>query len=223
MTALLRYQTALLLRSYRWLAPLLLYAAFLAIGLTAGPQPLLDSLGWNAAALLPAAAWLVRVCVTGEPPAARAVVAAAAGPARAHTAALLAALGCSALTGVVGTGLVLWVADPHTTDHLKAVPVGPAAVSGVLTVLVSALLGTAVGALTNPPVLLRPGWAVPVTTGAAVAVLVAGGSPANAAVRDLVTALHTGRVPYPLLSLLAAAVLAAGAVAVAGLLSSRGR
>lgn len=221
MTALLRYRTALLLRSYRWLPPLLLYAAFLAIGLTAGPQPLLDSLGWNAAALLPASAWLVRVCVTGEPPAARACVAAATGPVRAHMAGLLAALVCSAPAGVAGTCVVLWVADPHTTDHLKAVPVGPAEVSGVLAVLVSALLGTAVGALTNPPVLLRPGWAVPVTTGAAVAVLVAGGSPANAAVRGLVGASHTGRVPYPVLSLLAAAVLAAGAAAIAGLLSAR--
>ncbi|MFD3452671.1 ABC transporter [Streptomyces sp. NPDC058691] len=221
MTALLRYQTALLLRSYRWLPPLLLYAAVLAIGLTAGPQPLLDSLGWSAAALLPAAAWLVRVCVTGEPPAARACAAAATGPARAHAAAVLAALVCSAVTGFAGTGIVLWVADPHTTDHLKAVPVGPAAVSGVLTALVSALLGTAVGALTNPPVLLRPGWAVPVTTGAAVLVLVAAGSPANAAVRELVAASHTGHVPYPLLPLLAAAVVAAGAAAVAGLLSSR--
>ncbi|MEU6346640.1 ABC transporter [Streptomyces sp. NPDC046977] len=221
MTALLRYRTALLLRSYRWLPPLLLYAAVLAIGLTAGPQPLLDSLGWNAAALLPAAAWLVRVCVTVEPPAARACVAAASGPARAHLAGMLAALMCSALTGAVGIGVVLWVADPHTTDHLKAVPVGPAAVSGALAVLVSALLGTGVGAVTNPPVLLRPGWAVPVTMGAAVAVLVAGGSPANAAVRGLVVASHTGRIPYPLLSLLSAAVLAAGAAAVAGLLSSR--
>lgn len=173
MTALLRYRTALLLRSYRWLPPLLLYAAFLAIGLTAGPQPLLDSLGWNAAALLPASAWLVRVCVTGEPPP----------PARAwrrpRDRCGRTWRGCwprwcaRRRMGVAGTCVVLWVADPHTTDHLKAVPVGLTEVSGVLAVLVSALLGTAVGALTNPPVLLRPGWAVPVTTGAAVAVLVA--------------------------------------------------
>jgi hypothetical protein len=59
MTALLRYQAALLLRSQRWLPPFILYAAFLGIGVQGG-QPVLDSLGYTAAALLPVAAWLVR-------------------------------------------------------------------------------------------------------------------------------------------------------------------
>ncbi|MYX58889.1 ABC transporter, partial [Streptomyces sp. SID8382] len=63
MTALLRYQAALLVRSHRWLPPLLLYGAFLGIGVQTG-QPILDSLGYAAAALLPVAAWLVRVGVT---------------------------------------------------------------------------------------------------------------------------------------------------------------
>ncbi len=40
MTALLRYQTALLLRSQRWLPPFLLYAVFLAVGVQGG-QPVL--------------------------------------------------------------------------------------------------------------------------------------------------------------------------------------
>lgn len=42
MTALLRYRAALLVRSQRWLAPVLLYAAFVGIGVQAG-QPVLDS------------------------------------------------------------------------------------------------------------------------------------------------------------------------------------
>lgn len=91
MTALLRYQTALLVRSQRWLAPVLLYAAFIAIGVQWG-QPVLDSLGYTAAGLLPVTAWLVQLCAGQEPPAARTVTAAAAGPARAHLAALLAGL-----------------------------------------------------------------------------------------------------------------------------------
>ncbi|MYS12298.1 ABC transporter, partial [Streptomyces sp. SID6041] len=78
MTALLRYQTGLLLRSQRWLAPLLLYAAVLGVGVQAG-EPVLGALGLAAGALLPVTAWSVRVCVTQEPPAARNVVAAAAG------------------------------------------------------------------------------------------------------------------------------------------------
>jgi hypothetical protein len=221
MTALLRYRTALLLRSFRWLPPLLLYVAVMGIGVAGGPQPLLDSLGWSAAALLPAAAWLVRVCVTAEPAAARACVAAATGPGRAHTAGVLAALLSSVVLGAAGTAVVLAVADPHTTDHLKAIPLGPAAAAGLLATLVTALLGTAVGALTNPPVLLRPGWAVPVTALTAVLVLVAAGSPANAAVTGLVTGSRTGAVPFPLVPLLLAALAAAGATLLAGALSAR--
>lgn len=221
MTATLHYRTALLLRSFRWLPPLLLYLAVMGIGLAGGPQPLLDSLGWSAAALLPAAAWLVRVSVTAEPPAARACVAAATSPGRAHTAGVLAALLCSVVLGAAATAVVTGIADPHTTDHLKAVPVVPAAVAGLLATLVTALLGTAVGALTNPPVLLRPGWAVPVTALTAVLVLVAAGSPANAAVTGLVTGSRTGAVPFPLVPLLSAALAAAGATWLAAVLSAR--
>ncbi|MBT2445160.1 ABC transporter, partial [Streptomyces sp. ISL-36] len=83
MTALLRYQTALLLRSQRWLAPFLLYAAFVGVGITAG-EPVLGALGYAVAGLVPVTAWAVRICLGQEPPAARAVVAAAAGRARAH-------------------------------------------------------------------------------------------------------------------------------------------
>ncbi|MFE2542011.1 ABC transporter [Actinacidiphila glaucinigra] len=221
MTATLHYRTALLLRSFRWLPPLLLHLAVMAIGLAAGPRPLLDSLGWSAAALLPAAAWLVRVSVTAEPPAARACVAAATGPGRAHTAGVLAALLCSVVLGAVSTAVVVAIADPHTTDHLKAVPVVPAAAAGLLAALVTALLGTAVGALTNPPVLLRPGWAVPVTALTAVLVLVAAGSPANAAVTGLVTGSRTGVVPFPPAPLLLAAFAACGATWLAATLSGR--
>ncbi|WP_431966944.1 ABC transporter [Actinacidiphila sp. bgisy160] len=221
MTATLHYRTALLLRSFRWLPPLLLYVAVMGIGLAGGPRPLLDCLGWAAAALLPAAAWLVRVSVTAEPSAGRACVAAATGPGRAHTAGVLAALLCSVVLGTAGTAVVLGIADPHTTDRLKAIPVFTAAVAGLLAALVTALLGTAVGALTNPPVLLRPGWAVPVTALTAVVVLVAAGSPANAAVTGLVTGSRTGAVPFPLLPLLLAALAAAGATWLAATLSAR--
>ncbi|QHY98984.1 hypothetical protein SSPS47_28170 [Streptomyces sp. S4.7] len=78
MTALFRYHTAMLLRSQRWLPPVLLCAIFLAVGVRSG-EPVLDSLGVAAAALLPVAAWLVRICVTQEPDAARVVTAAASG------------------------------------------------------------------------------------------------------------------------------------------------
>ncbi|MCT9145351.1 ABC transporter, partial [Streptomyces violarus] len=116
MTALLRYHAALLLRSQRWLPPFLLYAAFLAISVQAG-QPVLDSLGYSAAALLPVAAWLARICVTDEPEAARGCVAAAVGPGRAHVACLLVALTGAVALGSVTTLLVTLLSDPVASDH----------------------------------------------------------------------------------------------------------
>ncbi|MEU9706891.1 ABC transporter, partial [Streptomyces sp. NPDC047981] len=111
MTALLRYQTELLLRSQRWLAPLLLYAVLLAVGVRSG-EPVLGALGYAAAVLLPVTAWLVRICLGQEPAAARNVVAAAAGRRRAHLAAILAAVPCAAPLGAVAVLGVTAVGDP---------------------------------------------------------------------------------------------------------------
>ncbi|MFF7155100.1 ATP-binding cassette domain-containing protein [Streptomyces sp. NPDC008139] len=208
--ALLRYQADLLLRSHRWLPPLLFYGAVMAIGV-AGGEPLLGSLGYEAALLLPFAAWMVRVCVTNEPGAARACVASAVGAGRAQVGSLGTALGASALVGTVGTGVVVAVSGAHSDDFRTSVAVGPAAVAGLLAAAVSVLAGCAVGAVTNPPLVRGGGWSVLCTVLAAGALLVASGSPANAAVAGLVTGSRTGAVRYPLLPLAVAAVLAAAA------------
>ncbi|MEV0276359.1 ABC transporter [Streptomyces sp. NPDC050610] len=220
MTALFRYQAELLLRSHRLLPPLILYALFMAIGVQGG-QPILDSFGYAGVALLFAAAWLVRICVTNEPPAARHVAAAATSPARVHLASVLTALTCSVLLGTLGTALVAVISDPRSSDRQIDVPVGPATLAGLLTALACALLGTAVGALCNRPLLRGTGWAVPSTAIAALLVLVVDGSPAHAAVTGLVTGSLSGQVATPLLPLAATAVLAAAATAIACALSSR--
>ncbi|MER7872020.1 ABC transporter [Streptomyces solisilvae] len=220
MTALLRYQAALLVRSHRWLPPLLLYGAFLGIGVQTG-QPILDSLGYAAAALLPVAAWLVRVGVTQEPAAARDCAAAALGPGRVHLASVLTGLGAALVLGTAGTLFVAAVSDPHTADHRQEVPVPEATVAGLLAAVACALLGTAVGALCNRPLLRRPGWAIPSTMLAALLVSVAGASPANAAVSGLVDGSHSGAVPMPLLPLALTGAAAAGATALACVFSSR--
>ncbi|WP_330308012.1 MULTISPECIES: ABC transporter [unclassified Streptomyces] len=220
MTALLRYQTALLLRSQRWLPPFILYAAFLGIGVQSG-QPVLDSLGYSAAAVLPVAAWLVRICATNEPPAARSCVGAAVGPARAHLACLSVALGVAVLIGAAATLVVTVISDPTSTDHQKRVPVLAAGGAGLLAALVCALLGTAVGALTTWPLLRSPGRAVPAMLLAALLALVVTGSPAHAALTDLITGSQAGTVPVPLLPLAAAALLTAAAIAAACALTSR--
>jgi hypothetical protein len=218
LAALLRYQGALLTRSNRWLPPVLLYAAFMGVGIQGG-QPLLDSLGYASAALLPVAAWLVRICVTGEPDAARHCVYASAGPARAHLASVLAALCAACVLGVAGTLAVVAVADPRTATGSAEVPRGLAAAAGLLSTLTCALFGTAVGALCNRPLLRGTGWAVPSTMLAALLVLVAGVSPANAAVSRLVAGSQTGRVTLSwlpaVLSLLVAAVCTAISCALA--------
>jgi hypothetical protein len=220
MTALLRYQAALLLRAQRWLPPVILYAAFLAVGVQTG-QPVLDSLGYTAAALLPVAAWLVRICVTGEPPAARAVVAAAAGPARAHLARLLTASAAALVLGTAAVALVTLVSDPVATGHGTRVPPLPAAGAGLLAVAVCALLGTAVGALTTWPLLRSTGRSVPALLLATLPALVVSGSPAHAAVQGLVAGSRSGDVPLPVLPLAAAALLAAAAAAAACALTAR--
>ncbi|WP_371544871.1 ABC transporter [Streptomyces sp. NBC_00554] len=220
MNALIRYQAALLLRSQRWLPPFILYAAFLGIGVQSG-QPVLDSLGYSAAAVLPVAAWLVRICATNEPPAARSCVGAAVGPGRAHLACLLVALSAAVLIGAASTLFVAVISDPTSTDHQKEVPVVAAGGAGLLAALVCALLGTAVGALTTWPLLRSPGRAVPAMLLAALLTLVTSGSPAQAALTDLITGSRAGTVPAPLLPLAAAALLTAGALAVACALTTR--
>ncbi|CAL9422154.1 hypothetical protein SUDANB1_01869 [Streptomyces sp. enrichment culture] len=220
MTALMRYHAALLLRSQRWLPPFLLYAAFLAISIQAG-QPVLDSLGYTAAALLPVAAWLARICVTGEPDAARGCVAAAAGPARAHVACLLVALAGATALGTLAILVVTLLSDPVASDHSTRVPLPAACGAGLLAALACALLGTAVGALTSRPLLRSPGRAVLALLLAALLSLVATGSPAQAAVQGLVTGSRQGTVPLPLLPLAGAALVTAAALALAGALASR--
>ncbi|MCX4904687.1 ABC transporter [Streptomyces sp. NBC_00878] len=220
MIALLRYQAALLLRSQRWLPPVLLYAAVLGIGVQTD-QPVLDSLGFTAAAVLPVAAWIVRICATNEPPAARSCVGAAVGPARAHLACLLVAFGAAALLGVVVTLVVAVISDPASTDHRTPIPVVPAGGAGLLATLACALLGTAVGALTTRPLLRSTGRAVPAMLITAVLALVVTGSPARTAVTALVTGSQDGVVPAPVLPLFIAGATAAAAIAAACALTTR--
>ncbi|MFF4349701.1 ABC transporter [Streptomyces sp. NPDC001530] len=115
MTALLRYQAALLLRSQRWLSPCILYAAFLAIGVQSG-QPVLDSLGYSAAAVLIGAAATLVVTVISDPTSTdhqKRMPVLAAG-----AAGLLAALVCALLGTAVGA-LTTW---PLLRSPGRAVP-----------------------------------------------------------------------------------------------------
>ncbi|WP_405775975.1 ABC transporter [Streptomyces sp. NBC_00859] len=220
MTALLRYQAALLLRSQRWLPPVLLYGIFLAVGAQGG-DPVLDSLGYAAAALLPVAAWLVRICVNQEPAAARDCAAAATSPRRAHLASLGVAVGSAALLGCAGTLVITLVSSPTDTSHQVAVPVLRAGLAGLLALFVCALTGAAAGAVLTRPVLHGRGWSVAATSLAALLLLVTRGSPARSAVYGLVDGSHSGTVHTPVLALFVAVLAAAGAGAAVSVQAAR--
>ena len=199
MPALIRYYLTLLLRSGRWLPATIFYAAIVSIG-TQGSAKVGEALGYAGAGLVPAVAWLTRAALTAEPEAARHCVAGAVGPRRPHVAALaaatiagflLAACGAAAMLAAVGT------ARPTT-----------ALTAGLLTMATCVVAGSAVGALCNPPLLVRAAWAVPIAGILAVTVLVTTGSPVNAAIRGITPSDQGARLPL----LPAVLVIAAAAV-----------
>ncbi|KJK49722.1 hypothetical protein [Streptomyces sp. NRRL F-4428] len=202
MTALLRYQAVLLLRSQRWLAPFVTYAAFVAVGVRPG-DPVLDSLAYAAAGLVPLSAWLVRICVTNEPGAARDCAAAAAGPVRVHAAALLTGLAGALLAGAVTAAAALAVCDRAATGP------GAAALAGALVTAVCALTGAAVGALSGRPLVRRRGYGILAAALGCLLALVLAPSPARGAVSALVSGARQGSTPLPLADLALALALAA--------------
>jgi hypothetical protein len=190
MIALLRYQTAILLRSHRWIFPLIAYGLLLSVG-AASSTPLSEGLDWSAAVLVPVVAFLTRSMLTAEPDAARACVAAAAGPVRSQLAALLTALGAGVVVALAGACFTLLTGEPAVAhpgsgvfskvDATFAHPQIFAA--GLLTAAVCLLVGSAAGALCNPPLLRHPGAAMLATVAAIVLALAANVSPASAALR----------------------------------------
>jgi len=191
--ALSRYQVSLLLRSHRWIPPAVLYVlGVFLLGGTGGPASehgagLAPGLSWSALMLVPCVAWLTRSILTAEPTAARACVAAAGGPRRAQVAALAAALGVGAVFGIAGSAWELVTCGVLRAQHTNAILVGTTLSTvggGLAAALICLLVGSAVGALFNPPLVRRPAAGMLGTTAAVVLALAWAGSPANAAVRS---------------------------------------
>ncbi|MEZ0067982.1 hypothetical protein ABIA32_003998 [Streptacidiphilus sp. MAP12-20] len=178
-SALLRYQLSLLLRSQRWLPPVLFYALLLVAGWFGGQQ-YGDSLGWCAGMLVPVCAWLTRTATSAEPDAARSVVAAAVGARTARGAMLAVALGCGLLLGAVGGAFEVATSSAPIGPHA---PIATIVQDGLVAVLVGVLAGTALGAL---PIRGRAAGALALTAGS-LGLLVLAGSPVNAAVRQTFT------------------------------------
>jgi hypothetical protein len=188
--ALLRYQAAILLRSHRWVLPVILYGLLLSVGF-ASSTPLSQGLDWSAGMLVPAVALLTRSMLTAEPDAARACVCAAVGPVRAQLAVLLSALGAGAVLGIAGACFEV-VTDQSVVNNGVAGPAGrleattghPGVLfAGFAMAAVCLLVGSAVGALCNPPLLRHTGMALLATMAAVVFALASDISPAGAALR----------------------------------------
>lgn len=218
MRTLVRYQAELLLRSHRWIGPLVAYTLFVWLVGGAGPgsEPLGASLGWSDAALLPTTAWLTRQILTAEPGEARACIAAAGGPRRAQLAALIAALAGGLVLGLGGVifDLVSGRAGGGSADYARTLAVGLAAL------VICAGVGSAIGALCNPPVVRTVAWAFLSTIGIVVAALVSSISPANAAIRAAGAQPHSSAWPVGP-SLIAALALLAASWAVSAVLAAR--
>jgi hypothetical protein len=188
-TALLRYQTAILFRSHRWIFPLIVYVLLIAVG-AAGSTSLAETLDWSGAMLVPVIAFLTRGMLTAEPDAARACVRAAAGAVRAQLATLIVPLGAGALLGIAAMVFDVFTAEAASRAPASGLPGKvtaavdhPAIVlAGLLIALVCLLVGSAVGALCNPPLLRHPAAAMLSTLAAIILALAAGVSPANAAI-----------------------------------------
>jgi hypothetical protein len=218
--AISRYQLALLLRSHRWIPPAVLYV-LAVIGLGGGSPPLGDGLRWSALMLVPAVAWLTRSMLTAEPGAARACVAAAAGPRRTQLAALVAALAIGAGYALIGVGYELFTSG-KPVNAAGSVQTG-ATLSvlggGLVATLICLLVGSAVGTLCNPPLIRRPAAAMLSTTGGVVLALASDVSPANAAVRTVGGAQQAS--PWlPGLPVIAAVVLLAAVWTVSAMVAA---
>jgi hypothetical protein len=215
-TALVRYQVSLLLRSHRWIPPIILYAlGVVALGGEHLPfgSGLRSALSWAALMLVPVVAWLTRSILIAEPPEARACLAAAGGPRRAQLAALIAAV----LTGVViALAGVVWelinagVLRQPGTHSIEVAATFKAVGGGLLAALICLMVASAIGALCNPPVVRRPGPGMLTTTAAVVLAVAWNVSPANAALRTPGTGVQASSWPHglPVLAALALVVIA---------------
>lgn len=228
MIALLRYQAAILLRSHRWIFPVIAYVALVAAGAGEGGTPLSEGLGWSAAMLVPVVAFGTRSMLTAEPDAARACVAAAAGPVRSQLAALLTALGGGVLLAIAGACVAVPTSEsvrrnplsPGPAEKISAIAAHPGVLlAGLATAGVCLLVASAIGALFNPPVLRHPGVAVLATLAAAIVAIASDVSPAGAALRHpaatQTTAQWPGLIPAVAAVCLLAVTWTASAVAAA--------
>lgn len=201
--AVTRYLTADVARSQRFLLPLLVHGAVLAVLFGGDPGPPPGPWAGSALAVYPTAAWLAVVVANAEAPEQRAVtIASAGGPARVTAATLLVAF---------AGGLVLAALSVLLPAVVGHYPYPPAVLlAGALAHVACAATGTALGLLVARPVVMRIGWSFCIGVAVVMATAVQPWlPPAGSAVEALVS----GRLP------IAQAALGIGLAVAAAVLS----
>ena len=222
MTALVRYQAAILFRSHRWVFPLISYVLLISVAGVGGAGSLGDGLNWSAAMLLPVVALLTRSMLTAEPQAARACVAAAAGPRKAQFAVLLIGLAGGAVLALAGAAYVLVTVGGLKMLHVHPGLLGASLATGLGKAVICAFVGSAVGTFCNPPVIRHQAVALLSTIAAVVVALVSSVSPASAALRGSGAAIQSDSWPTGVPFLVAAFLLVASWLVSASLAARRG-
>ncbi|WP_433273056.1 hypothetical protein ACQPZF_18035 [Actinosynnema sp. CS-041913] len=153
MTALVRYLLADVLRTQRYLPPLLAFAAVLAMFNAGDAGPPLSAYAGPSAFFYPVAVWLTIVIATAEDPVRRAVtVTTAGGWGRAQGA--VTALSCLAVTVVAAFAALVPVLTQSRPYPLTTIA------SGFAALLVCGLTGVGVGVLCTRPIITQHGWSV---------------------------------------------------------------
>jgi hypothetical protein len=205
-----RYLGADVLRSQRFLIPMVVYAAVLAILFGGDPGPPPTPWGASAIVLYPVAAWLALVVANTDDPVQRTVTTVAAGGHAAVAAAtLLVALAGDALLVAMAVGV------PALRGPYGYPP--STLLLGTLAHIACAAAGTAVGLLCARPLVQRVGWSFCLGgTVVVVTVVQPWLPPVGTAVKAL-----TGGGPDPLVSAGLGLALAVGAAAVCWLVERR--
>jgi hypothetical protein len=153
LTGLVRYLTADLLRSQRFLLPVFLYLLLLAPLFNGDPGPPPELWIVTVLVLYPVSCWLAVTIANTEDPIQRQVtIAAAGGPARVAAGVLLTCLVADALLVAIA---VFW---PVLTTRYTFSPA--VLVDGAFAHVAAAATGTAVGLLCARPVIHGIGWSV---------------------------------------------------------------
>lgn len=201
MIALIRYTTATMLHSQRYLAPVLLFMAAVGVSSSNDSGPLPPIYALCAGELFVCAAWFTIALISIEDPAHRAITIVSSGDSRRVLLASVsvAVISCSVLA-VIGVALPVLV-GAHTVGISDLVV-------GMEAELTCAAMGISIGLLCSRLVIRRQGYALIVAIALVMTVLLVRGlPPVNVLFRLMVNATVSADVMSPVSGLLAIAVV----------------